>query len=359
MTSPHGVERLGYRPALDGIRAVAIALVVLYHASGWPASGWLGVDVFFVLSGFLITSLLLERGISFRDFYRRRARRLLPALVLMLLGYLAACMLLTKFRGHDLHRPVHGVLYALSYSQNMLEAFQVKAVTEGPHSLGHLWSLAVEEQFYLLWPFVLLLAGRRALRACVVLLVVCIVWRVWLLHDGDSSWRIFFGTDTRGESILIGCLFAALWRSERRKALVRVARITAPVAAVTVGAAALLSMTWRHWEEGPQTLFAFMCGLVVIASLDAKSWVAKSLSVAPARWLGRISYGLYLWHVPILVAFGVHGQNEFIAGAIPAVALSLVAASLSYYLVERPILRGSLPRLSFDGAGANEPGSAV
>jgi hypothetical protein len=211
------VKRLGYAPALDGLRGVAIALVMLHHADVLPG-GYIGVDVFFVLSGFLITTLLLEERaaqgrISLRGFYRRRARRILPALITLLLGYLVVVALAGG-------SGIRAVALGGFFTGNAVQAFaNPNPLAQNGLGLAHLWSLAEEEQFYLLWPVVLILLARtrRLIPALATILAVALVWRGVLAAEGASFYRIYYGPDTHADGLLAGALLAALrWRGSLR-----------------------------------------------------------------------------------------------------------------------------------------------
>src|SRR4051812_31140019 len=200
---------LGYRPALDGLRAVAITLVVSLHAFRWPNGGYLGVDLFFVLSGFLITTLLLEEHhatgrISLSRFYLRRARRLLPALFVMLAAY-SAWSLTTQ--GVD---PTRYVLEGVLYCTNYFLAYRGQL-----SPIEHLWSLAEEEQFYLLWPLLLiglLLWRRRVMGIFLIVVFGLLVWNeVWQTHHHANGLRLDYGIDTRSDGLVVGCLLAVSW----------------------------------------------------------------------------------------------------------------------------------------------------
>jgi peptidoglycan/LPS O-acetylase OafA/YrhL len=336
------VTRLGYQPALDGLRAVAITAVVLVHACGFPASGGLGVDLFFVLSGFLITTLLLEErartgAVSLLGFYRRRAFRLLPALVVFLAVYLAVA--LAFFAGGRETAGAHlgGVLVGVAYLANVVQA----GGSDLPDGLVHLWSLSAEEQFYVLWPATLLVAlaafGRRvwplaaALAAGVVLVQVA---QLQLLLDSVPNVRLAYGPDARAGSILMGCLLAVLLFGRPRPTLGT--RSTAAVLAVFV--LILFAGLERATFAGPILLFGLACACLVVCALDARSPVARVLSAAPLVGLGRISYSLYLWHMPILVWLGAHDTRLQLVDGL-AIVLSIGAAYASYRLVELPFLR--------------------
>src|SRR5215207_9179567 len=209
------VSRLGYRPELDGIRGVAILLVILVHLRDWPRGGFLGVDVFFTLSGFLITTLLLEewqaRGtISLRHFYARRALRLFPAVVVLLVAY---CAFALAAGGPYLATRLAGVAYGATYTANWPQALGLGFPEQ---EIGFLWTLAIEEQYYLLWPGLLLLglqgarlAPRRLLVAIACLVLAVWVWRALLVAGGDGRGRVYFGTDTRLDQILLAAALAA------------------------------------------------------------------------------------------------------------------------------------------------------
>jgi peptidoglycan/LPS O-acetylase OafA/YrhL len=208
---------LGYRPALDGVRALAIACVVLSPTIGFPVTGYIGVDVFFVLSGFLITTLLLEeharRGtVSLGDFYRRRALRLLPALFALLGVFLAVSIAAVLIRGGSLDRALFGVVAGTGYFTNLALAAGPPTEPAMPGELRHLWSLAIEEQFYFVWPVVLLVIFRARLRLALLglgaILILASIQQIRLYLDGATAERIGYGTDTHGTPILVGCVLA-------------------------------------------------------------------------------------------------------------------------------------------------------
>lgn len=335
--------RLGYRPSLDGIRGLAIASVVGFHAFGHPAGGYLGVDLFFVLSGFLITTLLLEereeRGhASLRAFYARRALRLLPGLAIMLATVLGVVVIRAVVTGdsHDLGRTLTFAAAGIGYVTN----FVLAASGNGVPSLAHLWSLAAEEQFYLLWPptLLLLLGGRRrwALALLGLALGVEVLRQVTLLANGAPGYRLDFAPDTRGSSIVIGCIVALAWRGRRRVPGVA-------VLGLVLVALPLLLDVGKHLYQGGLVLFGAATGLLILRALEPGTLECDALSFPPLVALGRVSYSLYLWHVPVLAALGI------LAGGLPAqggwprqvagVAISLGAAVLSYRFVEQPFLR--------------------
>ena len=307
--------RLGYRPALDGLRAVAIGAVVLYHATGQPGGGGLGVDIFFVLSGFLITTLLVEEHdragrVSLGAFYRRRAYRLLPALIVML----GVVLVITK--GAALAGAIAGIVYF----SNIVLASNVDAM---PSELRHLWSLAEEEQFYLVWPVALFLVLRARRRLAVALLAAAIVFtqvRVLELAMDGAGWnRIAFGIDTRSSSILIGCLLGLVLPR------VRLPKRLEPLIVAALIAALAVPLTDVALFTGPPFIVSVLTALLICSVLTTDSTIARVLSTRVFVFLGVISYALYLWHIPIFEAFGVDDGHTGLK-AVPAVALSIAAA---------------------------------
>jgi peptidoglycan/LPS O-acetylase OafA/YrhL/lysophospholipase L1-like esterase len=351
-------------PALDGLRALAVAAVLLYHGDvSWARGGYLGVDAFFVLSGFLITSLLLAewRGagrIALPAFWARRARRLLPALFLVLAAVavygavIAAPVELEHLRNDG--------LTALGYVANWGQIFSHQSYFESfavPSPLRHTWSLAIEEQFYLVWPLVVagVLRWRRgSIRSLTVvtgaLLTASAVWMIVLYEPGVDPTRVYYGTDTRAQSLLMGALLALCLTRLRRPLGPKATRALhggALVAAVSLG------WIWVHTSEGAGWLYRggfTLCALlvaIVIASVTRSmpGLLGALLSVRPLRWVGEVSYGLYLWHWPLYVL--ISEQRTGLDGAPLLTALlaaTFAVATASFYLVERPIRRGMLQR---------------
>ncbi|HEX4518281.1 MAG TPA: acyltransferase [Gaiellaceae bacterium] len=324
------VERQHRRPALDGLRAVAITLVVCVHAFGRPSGGYLGVDLFFVLSGFLITRILLEEHdrlgrISLRSFYARRARRLLPGLVAMLAVY---SVVAASVGEHPLVPTLEGLLYCT----NFFVAFGGET-----SPVNHLWSLAAEEQFYFVWPLALvaLLRFRRqwVVPTLLGILGAAAVYEVVLTVGGANGVRLDYGPDTRADGLIAGCLLAACW-SKRKRPRVRLAAVAATP--VIVLCLIKLQPTTPALHLGILTLIAlYFAALVQIATEDGM--FARVLAASPVAYLGRISYSLYLWHLPIIVALGA--ATASVGVGIAAVAISLVAAAASYHFIEQPFLR--------------------
>jgi peptidoglycan/LPS O-acetylase OafA/YrhL len=344
-------RHLGHRPALDGLRGVAIVLVLWHHTIAallpWEQAhilgGFLGVDVFFVLSGFLITTILLERRAdpergSLRAFYRRRAARLLPALV----AFLAADLGLALALQRDLGREVRTAFAALTYTSNWQATFGWDL---DPQNV-HLWSLALEEQFYVVWPCVLLfvlvrLRPSRAMAATGAAVVAIACWRLYLGdHLGTAFHDVYYRTDTRLDSLLVGAMVALAVQQHAFPAGARVVRWAAPAGAAVLFLCILNPKPFpRFMYGGGFTVVAVATAALVFSALDDHGPAARVLSWRPLAGLGRLSYSLYLFHV---LAFAL--AIELVRGStgirvLLAYVLSLTFATVSYLAVERPLLR--------------------
>jgi peptidoglycan/LPS O-acetylase OafA/YrhL len=317
-----------YNPALDGVRAVAILLVVFFHARTRNFSGgFLGVDVFFVLSGFLITRILADEhattgSIRVLRFYLRRARRLYPALLLMLGAYLLLAPVV--FPKVSMAAHVRDVLVSGLYLSDYAAAFY-----KIPVRLGHTWSLAIEEHFYLLWPLVLLgllrLPRRYAIAAMLTLAVAATAWRWQSLALFDRWAFTYIRFDARLSGLLLGGAIG-LWQP----------RVRFPAVYACFGFVGLmvLAQTQRFFTPGGLTYgvllteLASVCLILGASELSFLSWPGMA-------WLGRMSYGWYLWHYPAIRALREAGVTDRWHMLLLGGGGSLLLAVLSYYTVER------------------------
>lgn len=376
--------QLPHLPALDGLRGIAVLLVLVYHSMDVTGEGpllrafdlirgglWCGVDLFFVLSGFLITRILLatrDRPHYFKSFYARRTLRIFPLYYGILFAMFVAPALLAWLAGGRLdsltaasayEKLSTNQLWLWTYTQNFLQA-------RGPSQLpgfGHFWSLAIEEQFYLVWPAVVLLLGRGATGArrlgwfCVMIAAACLAARVYLLRAGHEPWAIFHYTFTRCDTLAWGALAAGIAYDAKR---MRAIESRLP----TIIAAASIALAICGWQAGGleklaapiqtvgYTLFAILFAAIVLraSSLDRQH---RLLTSSPLRTLGRYSYAMYVFHWPLcrLVQDGLErtglspetGQVEVLAARLLQLGLvlagSFLLAWLSWHLWEKHWLR--------------------
>jgi peptidoglycan/LPS O-acetylase OafA/YrhL len=355
--------QLPYRPGLDGLRALAVAGVVLYHAGvSWMPGGFLGVDVFFVLSGYLITSLLLaerrrEGRVGFKAFWLRRARRLLPAVALVIFVCLLAASTIAR---DDLARTRGDALASLVYLTNwhLIAASHSYFNAFGrPSLLQHLWSLAVEEQFYLFWPLVLLgslkLVGRRWTILLTVFLALASTILMWGLYNPNQDpSRVYYGTDTRAATLLVGALLAFAWplggfRDEVSRRAARVLDGVGCVALLGVLAFFARAQDYDPWLYRGGFLLVALCTAVLIAVVvHPASVLGRALGTPALRWIGVRSYGIYLWHWPVMMLTrpGIDVPWRGTGVILAQIALTLVLAALSYRYVEAPVRSGAAQR---------------
>lgn len=364
-------------PALDGLRGLAVLGVVLYHAGvSWLPGGLLGVDAFFVLSGFLITGLLLNerRGsghIDLRRFWTRRARRLLPALLLLLV-LVSVQVALTADPASRTRYP-KDALAALGYVANWRFAFSHQGYFGAaiPSPLLHLWSLGVEEQFYLLWPLLVALlllrsGARPGGRVGVLSTLGALASAGWMaalatgLGPAVTTDRLYYGTDTRAAALLVGAAIAG-WQARRADSksfatrrhasrLIAAGGVLGLATTLTIWATTSGQTGWLY--RGGFLLVAFAVGAIVAAvSTAPRGLLSRLLSLAPLAALGRISYGVYLYHWPLFLL--VDHRRTGLAGTtllLVRLAATLAVATVSYLALERPVRQGTwrlpLPRLS-------------
>jgi peptidoglycan/LPS O-acetylase OafA/YrhL len=355
--TPAAVDRRN--PALDGVRALAVGLVIAYHGGvpGLRAAGFYGVDVFFVLSGFLITGLLLSEqrdtgGISFLGFWSRRARRLLPGLLVMLVvveGYVT--FVAASGRYPDFRADALSVLGYASNWHFISASSNYFSAAAAPSLLTHTWSLAIEEQFYVVWPLVVwgaVLLAKRARRspASVVLvisgagLLASAGWMAHLYRSGVGASRLYYGTDTHALSILTGCALGAVVALVGSKLNRRTATAVAVLAtAGVVWAACSLGTTNSATFQGGFLAVSLLTAALLFAVVSSPSSLpARTLSLPPIAYVGRISYGMYLWYFPLFAVInragtGLSGPGLFAVRCGSDVA----AAAISFHLVEQPL----------------------
>ena len=393
-----------YLPGLDGLRALAVTAVIAYHLGyGWAQGGLLGVGVFFTLSGYLITDILVGQfaasgRIKLGDFWMRRARRLLPALFVMLA---VVTVWVNAFNRAFVPGYRGDVVASGLYVNNWWYIFQHDSYYSRfapPAPLDHLWSLAVEEQFYLVWPWVVLamvlLAGwlvkRRRVRllgpgthvggtadggaaagqaggndflsgrarwamagVALVLATASAIEMAMLFHPGYDPTRVYEGTDTRAFGLLIGAAVAMVYPTRRgARTLSAGSRRLLDVAGLA-GLVVVVLLVWRTNEysdfmfRGGLELLSVATALVVAAAATPGGLLGRALGLTPMRWVGVRSYGIYLWHYPIIVltaAAGTAGTPVSAVRAVVLVAVTVTVAALSWRFVEDPIRRGSYRR---------------
>jgi len=377
-----------YAPGLDGLRALAVLAVIAYHLGfSWAPGGLLGVGVFFTLSGYLITDLLLARWIDgtrpLGDFWRRRARRLLPGLYLMLI---VICAWIALDHRSQLDQARADALAAFLYVNNWWQIVQHASYFArfGPQPpFGHLWSLAVEEQFYLLWPWLLLLGARaipesahahglrpRLALATLLMAGASAFEMAALYHPTADPTRIYEGTDTRAFGLLFGAALAMVWPREALLPQVAAgARRILDLAGI-IGLAGIIVLIWRVGEYSPFLYHGGMVALsaatvlVIAAAAHPASRIGRVLGAQPLRWIGVRSYGIYLWHLPIIaLTTPVLSQGISPLRALAQVAASFALADLSWRFVESPVRAGRLEawfsRARRRGLGALSPWSRL
>jgi peptidoglycan/LPS O-acetylase OafA/YrhL len=343
---------LGYVPALDGLRGFAILAVILYHAQvPLFRGGFIGVDIFFVLSGFLITSLLVrefysQHHIDLKNFYVRRVLRLGPALGVFLASFASLSLLMLGAEQARAH--IIDTLIALFYFTNWSWAFHIHP----SHFLAHTWSLAIEEQFYIIWPLLLIAllrlirSHRNVIFAVILLLLSSWLTRIFLAVGGASLDRLYNGLDTRGDELLTGCLLGIvlssnLMNEHRQHQLESVLKFIGPLSAISLIVCSIF-MRWQsiymYYYGGFLVIELSVSIIILDIFLSRKSLVNRILLMKPVVWIGRISYGLYLWHFLIFSTMRGLGfrRIDVITGGT---CLAFLVASASYYFLERPVLK--------------------
>ena len=349
------------KPPLDGLRAVAVGAVIAFHFGATQMQGgFLGVDLFFVLSGYLITSLLVvEWGrtgtIAFLAFWVRRARRLLPALVLVVVAIAVWAALasptdrLGTIRTDGIWTLFYGANWRFIISgQSYFDLFSEAS------PFRHMWSLAIEEQFYLVWPLVAFVTLRAARGRTWLLATVCGVGllaslgAMLLLYDSADPSRAYYGTDSRAHGLLIGALLALLLARHRGRRQSSVGlQVLGAVGAVAVVGMFVASADTDSWLY-PGGFLAFEIAVAVVlaaVTVPSASPLSAVLSLRPVRWVGAISYGLYLWHWPVTIAIS-EGRTRLGGWELAGIRLAatFALATASYYVLELPVRQRRWPR---------------
>jgi peptidoglycan/LPS O-acetylase OafA/YrhL len=348
LTQPNG---LGFRADVEGLRAICVLAVVAYHVSPMALpGGFLGVDLFFVISGFVITRLLLADGerygrVQFAAFWERRIRRILPVVTVVLLATALAILAFPVLDGRVIGRDLIAAALFFHNIRQMDRAVDYLGAPPETNPTLHFWSLAVEEQFYLVWPLVLtgifvLAARARSIRwivfvgvAVALLTAALFLVSVWLTNDDPAV--AFFHPAARAWQLLAGGVVACLERGGFRLTAWGGALLAAVSAAVIAWLFLVAPFDGQYpglWSAAPT-----LAGVgLLLSGQQSSNWFARVLALAPLRFIGRISFSLYLWHWPALV-FARVGFGESVEVALAAVALAVVLSILSFYVVEQPV----------------------
>ncbi|RBP95833.1 peptidoglycan-N-acetylmuramate O-acetyltransferase [Cytobacillus firmus] len=352
------VQNHRYIHGLDGLRALAVLFVIAYHFNfSWAKGGFLGVNIFFVLSGYLITSIMIpSQGqrftINLRNFWIGRMRRLIPAAYVMIL---ITIVWVTLFNRELLHTVRGDAISSIFYTSNWWFIFHEVSYFDSfgsPSPLKNLWSLAIEEQFYIIWPIVLTIGLYIYKKQCKLAIFVfssaiCSAMLMGLLYEsGKDPSRVYYGTDTRSFELLIGCWLALVWPMKRlssKKLSVKLhntLNITSIISLVIFIICLFFVNEYQVFlYRGGMFLICMNAAILIACICHPASLLGKILAWKPLRWIGTRSYGLYLWHYPVIVlSTPVYEIGNPAFGRVALqLTFTLIIAELSYRLIETPI----------------------
>lgn len=362
-------QKSRYVPSLDGLRAFAVLAVIAYHMHlGFAPGGLLGVTMFFVLSGYLITGLLISEieangTVDLKAFWIRRIKRIVPAVLFAIAGTAALCTLLNHALLTKMRPDILPTVFFFNNWWQIIHNVSYFDALGAPSPLAHTWSLAIEEQFYLIWPVVLMLIVHRGARkgsiakGCAIAALVSVALMAALFDPASDPSRVYYGTDTRAFSLLIGAILAFVWPYQKLDdnagaAMSRSERL----ALDAVGGAALLGLVLLVALSNGFSPFIYRGGLLLCSVLTALfiacivhpgSLIGRAFSLKPLVWVGQRSYSMYLWHFPILLLLEPPHVNEGAPLYLMAIELAAIFAfaHFSYEYVENPLRRGAAEKL--------------
>lgn len=353
-----------YMPGLDGLRAIAVLAVIFYHLNfEWASGGLLGVTVFFVLSGYLITDLLMaewseSQSIDLKKFWIRRLRRLVPAMVVMMVAVTAWT---TFFNQSLLYQLRKDFIPALLYFGNWWYIFRELSYFESfdtPSLFTHFWSLAIEEQFYILWPILLILGltyikkRKKLFLLTMIGAMISVIAMAFIYQPGTDPSRVYYGTDTRAFSLLIGAGLAMVWPSQKLASEIsKGSRFLLDILG-GMGLSVLLLMIYfaNHYDaflyRGGMFLLSLTTAVLIATLAHPASLLGKLMSIKPLRFIGVRSYGMYLWHYPVIIltTSTIHSGQPNLIRAIMQLMMIVLLSSLSWKYIEDPIRKGAIKK---------------